>query len=71
AGVPAAARLAGCSRRRFSSLARAEAGDSFLAQLTAARLERAAELLASGRHSVTGTALATGFNDLSHFSHSF
>lgn len=62
-----AARLARCSRRRFSTLVRELADSSFQHLVGEERLTRAAGLLASGRHSVTGAAFAVGFNDLSHF----
>lgn len=62
-----AAARAGCTRRRFSALHRELTGTSFLERLTALRLERAAELLRAGAHTVAGVAFACGFNDLSHF----
>ena len=34
-------------------------------------MERAAELLRSGKYNVTETALAVGYSSLSHFSQSF
>jgi AraC-like DNA-binding protein/quercetin dioxygenase-like cupin family protein len=62
-----AAGRAGLSRRRFTDLFRAEAGQTFGAYLSELRLEHAAKLLRSGEHSVTGVMFACGFNDVSHF----
>lgn len=66
-----AADRAGLSRRRFSELFRAHVGATFLAHLTALRLDHAASLLRPGRHSVTGVAFSCGYRDLSHFYRAF
>ena len=62
-----AAARAGLSRRHFSDLFRAHAGDTFLNTLTRLRLDHAAQLLRDGAHSVTGVAFSCGYRDLSHF----
>jgi len=62
-----AAARAGLSRRHFSELFRAHAGDTFLNTLTRLRLDHAAQLLRDGAHSVTGVAFSCGYRDLSHF----
>ena len=46
-------------------------GHSVVGYLTQRRIERALALLAARQHSVTEVALASGFNDLSHFHRSF
>ncbi len=62
-----AAARAGLSRRHFSELFRAHAGDTFLNTLTRLRLDHAAKLLREGTHSATGVAFSCGYRDLSHF----
>jgi AraC-like DNA-binding protein len=62
-----AAARAGLSRRRFSELFRAHAGETFLDRLSTLRLEHAADLLRQSQHSVTGVAFSCGYRDLSHF----
>ncbi|MEO6873354.1 MAG: AraC family transcriptional regulator [Opitutaceae bacterium] len=58
---------AGMSRRHFSALFRAQAGCTFLEQLTELRLTHAAGLLNDNRHSIIGAAFSSGYGDLSHF----
>jgi len=62
-----AAAAAGMSRRSFSAHFRRRTGRTFVAHLTALRLEHAARLLAQGDHSIVGAALASGYRDVSHF----
>jgi AraC family L-rhamnose operon regulatory protein RhaS len=62
-----AAARAGLSRRRFSELYRANAGDTFVNTLTRLRLDHAAQLLRAGANSVAGVAFSCGYGDLSHF----
>lgn len=66
-----AAARAGLSRRHFSDLFRAHAGDTFLNTTTRLRLDHAAKLLRDGTHSVTGVAFSCGYRDLSHFYRAF
>ncbi len=62
-----AASRAGLSRRRFSELYRAHAGDTFVNTLTRLRLNHAAQLLRAGANSIAGVAFSCGYGDLSHF----
>jgi len=62
-----AAAAANMSRRSFSAHFHRRTGRTFLAHLTALRLEHAAKLLAQGNHSIVGAALAAGYRDVSHF----
>lgn len=55
------------SRRRFSDLFRAAAGESFIATLQRLRIEAVQSLLAEGAHSIVGAAYTCGFEDLAHF----
>jgi len=64
-------RLVGCSPFYLSRLFSQEAGltiQQFIRQL---RMERAAELLRTGKCNVTEAALEVGYNSLSHFSSAF
>jgi len=70
-GVDELARSAGMSRYHFSRVFRAQMGASPYRFLQDTRVERAAELLRSGRHSVTEVALAVGFRDLGRFGIAF
>lgn len=56
------------SRFHFSRLFQREVGSSPYRYLLRTRLERAAELLRTGRANVTEAALSVGFNDLGRFS---
>ena len=49
----------------------AQTESRFGAEVYGKRLERAAELLRSGKFNVTETALEVGYSSLSHFSHAF
>lgn len=66
-----AATRAGLSRRRFTDLFRAVAGQTFWDFLNERRLAHAARLLRNGDNSVLGVMFASGFNDLSHFYRQF
>lgn len=65
------ARTACTSRFHFSRLFREAVGKSPYRYLQDTRLERARELLHSGRMGVTEAALSVGFNDLGRFSRAF
>jgi transcriptional regulator GlxA family with amidase domain len=64
------AREVGLSEKKLKAGFRQVAGRSVHAYLREVRLEAAASMLEAG-YSVTETALATGFANLSHFSKSF
>lgn len=66
-GGGGAAAAAHMSRRSFSAHFHRRTGRTFLAHLTALRLEHAARLLAQGNHSIVGAALAAGYRDVSPF----
>lgn len=66
-----AARSVGLSRRRFTELFREIAGESWRNHVRQLRLAYAAQLLTATRRSVTAIAFECGFEDLSHFNHSF
>ncbi|MBX3209471.1 MAG: helix-turn-helix domain-containing protein [Labilithrix sp.] len=65
------AKTARLSRFHFSRLFRDEVGETPYQYLVRLRIARALELLRGGHHSVTETALATGFQDFSRFSRTF
>ncbi len=69
--LDAAARAVGLGRRRFSELFREVTGDSWLRYVNRLRLEYASKLLVSTERSVTAIAFECGFEELSHFHHSF
>lgn len=62
-----AAGRAGLSRRRFSEIFRASAGQTFWDYLNERRLVHAAQLLQGREHSITGIMFSCGFNDVTHF----
>lgn len=64
-------RLVGCSPYYLSRLFSQETGQTIQQHLRQLRLERAAELLRTGRCNVTEAALEVGYNSLSHFSTAF
>ncbi|MFM1767964.1 MAG: Transcriptional regulator containing domain, AraC family [Verrucomicrobiota bacterium] len=64
-------RLVGCSPFHLSRLFSQEAGLTIQQFIRQSRMERAAELLRSGRCNVTEAALEVGYNSLSHFSSAF
>lgn len=59
------------SRRRFTELFRAVTGETWVQRLLRLRLEHARRLLTMTERSVTAVAFECGFEDLSHFHHSF
>jgi AraC-like DNA-binding protein len=64
-------RLVGCSPFYLSRLFSQEVGLTIQQYLRQIRMERAAELLRSGKCNVTEAALEVGYNSLSHFSATF
>jgi len=64
-------KLVGCSPFYLSRLFSQEAGMTIQQFLRQIRMERAAELLRSGKCNVTEAALEVGYNSLSHFSATF
>ena len=66
-----AARAVNLSRRQFTEIFRRVTGQSWCRYLQSLRLEHAAKLLTSTERSVTAAAFESGFEDLSHFHHSF
>jgi AraC-like DNA-binding protein len=64
-------REAGCSPFHLSRTFSAETGTTIPQYLRRLRMERAAELLQSGKYNVTEAALEVGYSSLSHFSQSF
>lgn len=65
------ARQVGCSPFHLSRIFTRTTGQTITRYLRQLRLERAAELLESGRFNVTETAMEVGYNSLSHFSKAF
>jgi AraC-like DNA-binding protein len=61
----------GCSHFYLSRIFSGQTGHTITQHLRQLRMERAAELLKSGEHNVTETALEVGYNSLSHFSAAF
>jgi AraC family transcriptional regulator len=64
-------REVGCSPFHLSRTFSAQTGMTIPQYLRKLRMERAAELLQSGRYNVTEAALEVGYSSLSHFSQSF
>lgn len=64
-------RRVGCSPFHLSRTFSAETGTTIPQYLRRLRMERAAELLRSGKANVTEAALEVGYSSLSHFSQSF
>lgn len=64
-------KLVNCSPFYLSRLFTQEAGVTMQQYLRRIRMERAAELLRSGKCNVTEAALEVGYNSLSHFSSTF
>lgn len=64
-------RRVGCSPYHLSRTFSAEIGATISQYLRKLRMERAAELLQSGKYNVTEAALEVGYSSLSHFSQSF
>ena len=66
-----AARAVGLGRRRFTELFRDVTGESWRRYVNRLRMDYAAKLLVSTERSVTAIAFECGFEELSHFHHSF
>jgi AraC-like DNA-binding protein len=64
-------REVGCSPFHLSRTFSAETGMTISQYLRRLRMERAAELLRSGKYNVTEAALAVGYSSLSYFSQAF
>lgn len=64
-------RKVGCSPYYLSRIFSRETGLTIPQYLRKIRMERAADLLRSGKHNVTETAMMVGYNSLSHFSQAF
>ena len=64
-------RRAGCSPFHLSRTFSRETGFTIPQYLRKLRMERAAELLQSGKYNVTEAALEVGYSSLSHFSQAF
>lgn len=64
-------RTVGCSAFHLSRTFSQATGMTIPQYLRQLRMERAAELLRSGKFNVTETALEVGYSSLSHFSHAF
>ena len=64
-------RQVGCSPYHLSRTFSREMGMTMPQYLRQIRMERAAELLKSGKFNVTEAALGVGYNSLSHFSEAF
>ncbi len=69
--LEAIGREVGCSPFHLSRTFSAETGMTIPQYLRKLRMERAAELLQSGKYNVTEAALEVGYSSLSHFSQSF
>ena len=69
--IDEAARSVGLGRRRFTELFREVTGESWRRHVHRLRMEYAAKLLESTDRSVTAVAFECGFEELSHFHHSF
>jgi len=59
------------SRSHFHALFKQETGQTFIQYLNTVRCEKAAELLVTTRNSVLDISLECGFNNVSHFCHTF
>ncbi|HEX3720862.1 MAG TPA: beta-N-acetylglucosaminidase domain-containing protein [Verrucomicrobiae bacterium] len=66
-----AARSVGLSRRKFTEVFRQVTGQTWSQCLQSLRLKHAAELLTETDQSVMSISFASGFEDLSHFYHTF
>jgi AraC-like DNA-binding protein len=70
-GLEEIGREVGCSPFYLSRIFSRELGMTIPQFLRQIRMERAAELLRSGKHNVTEAALEVGYSSISHFSHAF
>ncbi|MFP4563406.1 MAG: helix-turn-helix transcriptional regulator [Spirochaetia bacterium] len=59
------------SRSHFHALFKQETGQTFIDYLTDLRCDRAADLLATTEKPIIDIAMESGFNNLSHFYHTF
>jgi transcriptional regulator GlxA family with amidase domain len=69
--IDEAAQAVQLSRRQFTTVFRAVSGASWRQHLLRLRLEHAQRLLLESDRSITAVAFESGFEDLSHFHHSF
>lgn len=69
--IDEAAHAVQLSRRRFTELFRTVTGETWIQRLQRLRLEHARRLLIMTDRSITAVAFECGFEDLSHFHHSF
>ncbi len=69
--LPEAARSVGLSRRQFTDLFRKVTGQSWGRYILTLRLQHATGLLTETSRAVSVVAFESGFQDLSHFHHSF
>jgi AraC-like DNA-binding protein len=69
--LEAIGREVGCSPFHLSRTFSQEAGMTIPQYLRKLRIERAAELLQTGKYNVTEAALEVGYSSLSHFSQAF
>lgn len=69
--LEALSREVGCSPFYLSRTFSREMGRTIQSYLRQLRLDRAAELLRSGRYNVTETSLEVGYSSISHFSQVF
>ena len=69
--LDALAREVGCSTCYLSRIFSQEAGLTIAQYLRQIRIEKAADLLLTGRYNVTEVALEVGYSSLSHFSRTF
>jgi AraC-like DNA-binding protein len=70
-GLEELGRKIGCSHFYLSRIFSAQTGQTITQYLRRLRMEKAAELLKSGKYNVTEAALEVGYNSLSHFSAAF
>ena len=70
-GVPAIAASLGLSQRQLERLFKTAVGCTIVQFTVLIRLQHARVMLVASRQSIREIATATGFNTLSHFSHSF
>jgi AraC-like DNA-binding protein len=59
------------SRSHFHALFKEETGLTFIQYLNNIRCDKAAELLVTTRNTILDISLECGFNNLSHFCHTF
>ena len=69
--IDALARVAGFSKFHFAREFKRVTSYTVVTYLNLVRIEKAKQMLASGDHNVSETALACGFNNLSYFSKTF